>query len=337
MPEKTVVVGAGDISNAWLPLLKRERVEVLAVVDTCIENARGQIAKYRLGAEASTKLRATLRRQSPDFVLNLTPPEAHYRVTCEALRAGCHVMSEKPLASSMTQARKMVLAAEEAQRLIMVSQSRRWQPHHEAVRRSLRAGQVGELTTVDCDFYVGAHFGGFRDAMRSPLLLDMAIHHFDLARYLTGKEPLTVYAKEYNPRGSWFEGCAAAACVFELSDGVVFTYRGSLCAEGRHTSWNGDWRFVGTRGVIVRQGDRRSRGQQVDGGGAFYSRMKPLDMPAIPLRHTGMHAALRQMLGFLRGGRRPQTDCRDNIKSLAMVCAAVESARKDRPVPVTVL
>ena len=64
----------------------------------------------------------------------------------------------------------------------MVSQSRRWDAKHDVVQRVVTGGKIGDLTTINCDFYIGAHFGGFRDKMPSPLILDMAIHHFDLLR-----------------------------------------------------------------------------------------------------------------------------------------------------------
>ena len=87
--------------------------------------------------------------------------------------------------------------------------------------------------------------------MPSPLILDMSIHHFDLARYMTGLDPVSVYAHEFNPHGSWTQGDDAASCIFEMTNGVIFTYRGSWCAEGCPTSWNGDWRFVGDRGTSM--------------------------------------------------------------------------------------
>ena len=68
--------------------------------------------------------------------------------------------------------------------------------------------------------------------MDSPLLLDMAIHQFDLARMMTGADPEHVYTVEYNPHGSWYRGDAAASCIFEMSNGVVFTFNGSWAAEG---------------------------------------------------------------------------------------------------------
>ena len=331
--ETAVVVGAGGIAGAWFPPLVKEQVNVRAVVDLDLDRARARIKEFNLpDCQAATDLAAVLKQARPDFVVDLTVPEAHCAVTCRALKAGCHVIGEKPMAPSMAQARKMVATARAAGRLYMVSQSRRWDARHDVLRRAIAGGAVGELTTLNCGFYIGAHFGGFRDAMPSPLILDMAIHHFDLARCLGGVDPLAVYAREFNPKGSWYQGDAAATCVFEMTGGVVFTYRGSWCAEGCHTSWNGDWRVIGTKGTILYDHDQTPRGEAVAGAEGFHRPRRDIRMPKPTLKYPAMHGALREMLAFLRTGKTPQTVCTDNIKSLAMVLAAIESSRTGRRV-----
>jgi predicted dehydrogenase len=333
--EKAIVVGAGGISGAWFGPLVEEKVQVVGVVDLDLDRAKGRIAEYGLDCSASTDLKGALRKARPDFVVDLTVPEAHCKVTCAALKAGFHVVGEKPMASSMAEARRMVRAAEQSGKMYMVSQSRRWDVLHDVTRRTLAADRVGKLTTVNCDFFMGCHFGGFRDAMPSPLVLDMAIHHFDLARFLTGADPVAVYAMEFNPVGSWYKGDVSANCIFEMTDGVVFAYRGSWCAEGCHTSWNGDWRIIGDKGTLMYEHDKDPYGQVVARKTAdFNLPLKDLKTVRSPLKHLGMRGALREMLAFLRTGRIPQTECHDNIKSLAMVFAAMESARKARRVSI---
>jgi predicted dehydrogenase len=332
--ERAVVVGAGGIAGAWFPPLISEGVEVVGVVDLNLATAKSRIEEYGLACKASTNLKATLAATKPDFVVDLTVPEAHCKVTCAALAAGFHVVGEKPMAASMAEARKMVRAAEESGKLYMVSQSRRWEQRHGDARAALAKGSIGEITTINCDFYIGAHFGGFRDEMPSPLILDMAIHHFDLARYLTGCDPVAVYAKEFNPKGSWYKGDVAASCIFEMSDGVVFTYRGSWCAEGYHTSWNGDWRIIGSKGTLMCEKDADPVAQVAVGNDGFHRRLEEVEIASSKLTHAGMHGALVELLTFLRTGRKPQTECHDNIKSLAMVFGAIESAKKGRRVEI---
>jgi predicted dehydrogenase len=334
MSERVVVVGAGGISNVWFPPLIEEKVEIAAVVDLNLDAAKGQIEKYGIEAEASSDMKAMLKKHHPDFVLDLTIPEAHCAVTCTALRAGCHVIGEKPMASSMAEARRMVRASEETGKLYMVSQSRRWDKLHDKVKLTIDAGEIGTVTTVNCDFYAGAHFGGFRDEMPSPLILDMSIHHFDLIRFMTGLDPVAVYAREYNPKGSWYKGDAAASCIFEMSDNAIFTYRASWCGEGCDTSWNGDWRLVGDRGTLLYHHDQEPVGQAVDGDGGFYRPMRDVVISESPLQATLFHGGLLEMLNFLRTGKKPQTECHDNIKSLAMVFSAIDSSKKGRRIPV---
>ena len=332
--EKAVVVGAGGVSGAWFGPLKAEGVEVAAVVDLDRQRAEERIREFDLRAEASDDLAGTLRRAKPDFVVDLTVTEAHCQVTCASLRAGCHVIGEKPMAASMIEARRMVRTAEKTGRTYMVSQSRRWETKGDTIRRTLASGAIGRVTTVNCDFFIGAHFGGFRDEMDSPLILDMAIHQFDLARFFTGLDPLAVYAKEFNPSGSWYAGDASAACIFEMTDGAIFAYRGSWCSEGRHTSWHGDWRIVGEKGTLTYAADQDPSGQVVAGSEGFFRPLKDLVVQPSPLEHTSIHGALREMLAFLREGRPPQTECHDNIKSLAMVFAVMQSSRGSRRVKI---
>ncbi|MCY2929882.1 MAG: Gfo/Idh/MocA family oxidoreductase [Planctomycetota bacterium] len=332
--ERAVLVGAGGISNAWFGPLANEKVDVVGVVDIRKENAQAKIEQWKLTCLPTTDLKATLKATRPDFVVDCTIPEAHCEVTCTALKAGCHVIGEKPMASSMGEARKMVKTAEACRKMYMVSQSRRWEGKHDLVKRMVTGRKLGELTTANCDFYIGAHFGGFRDEMPSPLILDMAIHHFDLARFMTGKDPVAVYAKEFNPKGSWYKGDVAASAIFEMTDGVIFTYRGSWCAEGLHTSWNGDWRFIGDKGTLVYDHDQTPKGQIVVNKEGFFRQIKDMEMPAERVKFGGMHGALREMLAFLRKGTKPQSECHDNIKSLAMVFAVIESSRKGKRIPI---
>jgi predicted dehydrogenase len=188
---------------------------------------------------------------------------------------------------------------------------------------------LGRISRIDCSFYRGPRFGGFRDAMPSPLLGDMSIHHFDLARHLSGADPVSVYAAEQDPAGSWYTGAAAASAIFELSEGVVFSYAGSWAAEGLATPWAGEWRIVGERGTITLRGDEVQAELVGDDGSAV-----PADVPPAVLEHETQRESLRQMLTALRGGPVPVTECHDNIRSLAMVHAAIRSAALGRRVAV---
>ncbi len=335
--ERCVVVGAGSISGAWFPPLLEEKLHIVGVVDKFIGSAQTAVEKWKLSCPASDDLEKTLRETKPDFVLNLTIPEAHHEVCATAMRNGAHVIVEKPLTATMEEARDLLKISQQTGQMLMVSQSRRFDATHDLTHRVLESGQLGEITTLNCDFYMGCHFGGFRDEMTSPLILDMAVHHFDLARFFSGLDAVAVYAHEFNPKGSWYKGDVAATCIFEMNNGAVFTYRGSWCAEGMHTSWNGDWRFIGERGTVEMAKDLAPIGQVVKENHAdFNLPLKDVMIPAPRALFSAMHGGLREMLGFLREGTSPQTEAHDNIKSLAMVLAAIESSKTRQRVEIKI-
>ncbi|MEN6478135.1 MAG: Gfo/Idh/MocA family oxidoreductase, partial [Anaerolineales bacterium] len=278
---RAVLVGCGGISRSWLDAIApMPQVQLVGLVDLVRQNAEQRAAEYGLGdiyiGEDASAAFAALQ---PDVVFNCTVPAAHLPVTLAALEQGCHVLGEKPLADSMAAARTMVQAAEEAGRLLAVIQNRRYDPRIRRVQAAVRSGVLGPLTTVHSDFFLGAHFGGFRDHMEHVLLLDMAIHSFDQARLITGADPVSVYCHEWNPAGSWYDHDASAVAIFELTGGLVYTYRGSWCAEGMNTSWECSGRVIGPQGTLLWDGFDQIVGERVAATGSFISTLAPLDVP----------------------------------------------------------
>jgi predicted dehydrogenase len=282
-----------------------------------------------------TNLEHAIKAISPDFVVDVTSPEGHREVTTTVLGHGLPVIGEKPMATNLKEAKEMVRASEAAGKLYMVSQSRRYDGRLVAYRKLIEEN-LGQLGILNSDFYVGAHFGGFRDEMAHVLLVDMAIHTFDAARYLCQSDPISVYAEEFNPSWSWYQGAASATCLFEMKNGLRYTYRGSWCAEGLHSSWEGDWRAVGANGTGLWDGHGDPRGQIVDEPGGFHSKMKDVNEKSPPVT-GGIAGSLEEFLIALRTGRVPNGECHDNIQSFAMVCAAVESSNRGERVTIAEL
>ncbi len=184
------------------------------------------------------------------------------------------------------------------------------------------------MTTVNSDFYIGAHFTGFRAEMEHVLLLDMAIHTFDAARLISNADPVSVCCKDWEPKNSWFKNGSAAAAIFEMSEGIVYTYRGSWVAEGLPTTWACDWRIIGEKGTVKWDGAEKFEAQIPKEGKNLIRDYE--DVP-VPERDPGPYSdghcgAIREFVNCVRSGGTPETVCTDNIKSLAMVFGAIESA-----------
>jgi len=250
---RAVLVGCGRISAAWLRSAQAiDGLRVVGLVDLREGAARERADEYGLGdALVGADLEAALARAEPDLVFNCTVPAAHAEVAVAALRRGCHVLGEKPLADSLDAARRMIAAAEDAGRLLAVTQNRRYNRYVRRLQRLVRSGELGPLTTVDNDYAMAIRFPGFRIHLRHMELLELAIHHFDIARCITGADPVEVYCKEWNPAGSYYDHGAAVRAIFGMSDGLVFSYRGSVVAEGLDTDNEGAWRVTGQRGTAA--------------------------------------------------------------------------------------
>ncbi|MDD5704526.1 MAG: Gfo/Idh/MocA family oxidoreductase [Kiritimatiellae bacterium] len=328
---RIVQVGCGGISGVWLSAMRdRKDVEIVGLVDLSRENAAKRAEEYGFSKAAiGSDLEAMLVGTGPDAVFDCTLPQTHATVSTTALRHGCHVLCEKPMAETMANARAMLATAHDAGKTFAVMQNRRYIPGILALRRFLDSGAIGRVTTVHCDFLLAPHFGGFRDQMQHPLLLDMAIHTFDQARFLSRQDALTVLAHSWNPPGSWYAGDASAIAVFEMTNQVVYNYRGSWAAEGLNTSWECAWRFIGDQGSVTWDGGVAFKAQVVAERNGFIYKTRDVEVAfdaAVPAL-TGHAGCIGEFIDCVRAGRTPQTEGADNIKSLAMVHGAIAAAQ----------
>jgi predicted dehydrogenase len=251
-----------------------------------------------------------------DAVIDVTVPAAHPTVSIQALLRGLPVLCEKPLAETVRECLPMVAASEVSGKLLMVSQSRRYFRAGTAFGRQI--AELGPVGSLSCEFFKAPHFAGFRERMAEPLLVDMAIHQFDLARKLIGAEPVSVYCESYNPEWSWFDGNAAANAIFTFANGTRFAFTGSWCAPGQETSWNGRWRAVTAAGTATWDGDNPPVSE---GLGA--------ELPDEPEEIAG---SLAEFVHAVRTVTTPQSEVHSNVISVAMVEAAVRSAARGVPV-----
>lgn len=322
---RVVQVGAGEMGRAWLrTVAESSDVELVGIVDLDLDAARAGAAAAGLpDLPVDRDLAQLVERTSPDAVLDVTVPVAHHPVTMQALRLGLPVLGEKPAAQTVAEALSLTAAAEVTGELFMVSQSRRYNDQLVALRA--HAGLLGDVGMVSTSFARAPHFGGFREQMDDVLLLDMAIHAFDSARYLIGRDPVSVWCDSWNPSWSWYRGDAAASVVVEFEGGIRYRYDGSWCSPGAETSWNGAWRVSGSGGTALWSGDDEPTSDLDGTPGVAEPR------PSVGVEIAGSLAAFTRAL---RSGDRPDGEVHGNVMSLVMVEAAIASTRSGQRVMV---
>ena len=318
-PLKVIQVGSGGMGVVWLDLLTSSAdVDLVGLIDLDLDLAASALRERGLeGIPRARSITELLVSVHADAVVNVTVPAAHHAVNIEAMFAGLPVLCEKPIAPTVAQAISLAAASESSGMLLMTSQSRRY--YRSIARFRQLVSTLGAVGSITSEFFLAPRFGGFRDEMKYPLLVDMAIHTFDAARYVLGAEPTSVYCESFNPAWSWYAGDASAMAIFEFDSGARFSYSGSWCSPGSETSWNGQWRVAAHDGSATWDGETATTVCYAD-----TTRVAPAtidqDSPEV------IAGALAEFISAVRDGATPSAEVHSNILSLAMVEAAVQSA-----------
>ena len=319
---KVLVLGLGNFGHSWaaevLPRCEGY-AELVAVVDREKEKWQGideKISKF-------TDLETAIEETKPELVINVTPPGLHVGINEMLLRQNIGVLCEKPIADSYTGAVEMGIIYRAAGGFLMIGENYRY---HSVVRKAkeiLNEGTLGEIRRVSCHFshYHPDYSMFYHGTLAHPLLEDVSIHHLDLARYITGQEPLKVWCTEHPAEYCWYQKRPAdALLVTEMTKGIVFHYDGSLASPASTTDWNGDWEIRCDLGVLKISNQRIW----------IYTNDTVEEIPVVVESEDSRVMLLKEACMALREGRPGETDFADNFKSFAWLHMAIRSSEENR-------
>jgi predicted dehydrogenase len=332
---KIIQAGLGAMGGNWFKTIgATPGVETVACVDTNTDTLE-RLAQA--GQRCYISFEDALRNEQADAVLIATPPDLHEPVAVQAAEAGLHILCEKPLADTLDSARRMADAADAANVVLMVAQNRRHNPFIHTMSKLMREANYGQAGQVFVTFRQIFTRDSFRDDMAHPLLIDMANHHFDTIRCVLGEEPVGVMGTAWNPAWSRFKGAASAVVVFDYASGMRVAYEASWHTIDVDMTPNGcDWRIECERGVYACKNEIVYEGMRGDSAsGSLGSSLQPVQMVDMP--HQGGAYLLHEFMTAVREGKSPQTTGRDNLKTLAMVFAAVEAVDSGKRVTIAKL
>lgn len=294
---------------AVYPAMRQARgVRLVAVADLSPENLLSipdpDISTY-------TDFRRMLRQEQLDAVYVATRVESHTAVAVAALRSGLHVITEKPMADSVRECRRMLAEAEKAGRLLAVDFESRYVPGYRQVRDWIAAGRIGKVGAIHLEHFWDGHkvTGPLADRRRrfcdSSGCLDCGIHKLDLARYFNGGGTW----RDIRAYGAWFgekvRYAPHIAIMARLDTGVLVTVNASFAFTAyipqRLRSANFDGlAILGDKGVIVlHQAPDGQRHLQI------VSRTLEKTVPFVPHGHTSVITLL--LTDFARSIRRRES------------------------------
>ena len=333
---RLVQVGLGGWGFNWaqeiLPTVPL--IEPVGYVDIA-EAARKRLS-VELGVDRSlcfASLEEALEAGPCDAVLVTLPMTLHGPATRAALDCGKHVLVEKPFTETLAEAVPLVELATERRLTLMVSQNYRFYPASIRAADLAQGSELGELVAIGLDFRRHVASAGFRywDLLQ-PLLSDMAVHHFDLLRFVTGREAVRVSCRTWTPPDSRFTRPSSAFALIELAGGVLVSYRASIDSRGPDTAWGGEWAMEFVEGAV----DWATRGDM--GARLAMDRLSIRRLGAgeqaetlVPPPHIDRAGTTDAFARTILEGREPPrfSSGRDNLQSLALVEACVRSAEAE--------
>ncbi|MDE3074347.1 MAG: Gfo/Idh/MocA family oxidoreductase [Chloroflexota bacterium] len=191
-PLRVLVVGAGaNIWKAHARGLEAIDAQVVGVHDR--DQDRAAQAARLLGCPAAPDLSALLATEA-DLAVVLTPHPSHAEVAVRCLRAGLHVLVEKPLAVSVAEADRMVAEAERSGRLLAVALQHRTRREVREARRLIQEGELGQLQRADllatwprrASYFQTAPWRGTWEGEGGGILINQGQHDLDLLCHLAG-------------------------------------------------------------------------------------------------------------------------------------------------------
>ncbi len=317
------IIGCGAELDRYLETgLLSLRSEADFVACFSRRRARADAGAAKLNATPYDDLVALLADPSVEAVIVVTPHQAHYDITLQALAAGKHVLVEKPLATKLDDARQMIRAAEEAGLVLAVFENYHFFEPFLRARGMIEAGEIGPLVTLRYTRTVYLEGPWVREGWRqrgeaAGMLIDQACHYVDGLRVLAGEEIAQVAAFAARTRPD-----------FAAPDTIVLNFRfaSGLVGQGLMT-WGSQTPNRGAEAEVFGQ----------LGSLTVYQRPVGLvlhrrDLPAgqqvvIPLADYGESfvPTIADFLTAVRGEKEPRMTGLEGFRDLAVVAAAQRS------------
>ena len=321
---KIVLIGAGRIGRIHgRNAAANPRVELAGVVD--VVDAAAQALAKEHGVPVRT-LDDALADESVAGVIVASSTDTHLDYSLRAAAAGKAVFCEKPIDQDLTRAKSA--AKELARARLLLAFNRRFDPNFQALKAKLDSGAVGRLESLQITSNDPAPPPPSYVAVSGGLFKDMAIHDFDMARWLLGEEPVEVYAS-----GS----CLVDPEIGKLGDVdtarmVLKTAGGRLCviSNSRRSGFGYDQRIeaYASAGMVRADNVLESTVQAWSENGTAADKFQNffLDRYAEAYRREMEHFA------DILDGAAPSVGYADGVAALALAEAAAESSRSGKVV-----
>ncbi len=339
---KYALIGCGRISPNHIGAAVKLGLEITAICDAVPE--RMTIIKERFSLPDTiscyTDYREMLEREHPELTAIATESGRHAAIAVDCIRAGSHVIIEKPIALSLSDADRVIALAKQQNVLVCTNHQNRFNPSIQYIRRAMEAGRFGKLLhgtahirwNRGSDYYAQAPWRGTWE-QDGGALMNQCIHNIDLLRWIMGNEIDEVFAYTDNLIHPFIETEDLGMALVKFRNGsygiiegttnvypnnleetlYIFGENGTVKAGGKSVNRIEEWRFA----------DKLDDPETVRAACCE-------DPPNVyGFGHTPLYA---DMADAIRTGRQPYITGEDGRRALELVLAIYQSAAEGRPV-----
>ena len=319
------MAGLGGISGDWLDALTDvPDWELVAACDPDAGARRRLLAAGRLPeTNVFSELEIALRKFPEAAVLMLTPAENRFSAVRWCLERGHPLLTEKPMALDLGQARILAETARRHRVPYAVNQNYRYCSVARAVRELLEEDAVGPIAYVECSAHRLLKAYGYRARERDVMVFEIGVHYVDLLRYWLGCDVAAAQALAPSVPFNSHSSAAVFSALIEMESGQSASIFASRESRGQTDTYMGRWRLCGPGGSI----HVNDMGQ---GFGAYVDRdagETPQLVCAGSGTEDGFGPQLADFARHVRAGRPSETDCSDNLRTLAGCFAITEAYR----------
>ncbi len=325
---KIGLIGAGGISASHLDAYRTAGWEVIWICGRTRSKAESRAAEYSPSSRVTEDWRRVL--DDPEVgIVDLTPHPADRLPLIEAaLRAGKHVLTQKPFVLDLDDGERLVRLATDNGVRLAVNQNGRWAPHMAFMREVVRTGVIGEVVSAhtsvhwDHGWVAGTRF----DRIEDLILYDFGIHWFDFIVSVVGDRARSVFATSAHAPRQIAKAPLMAQAMVRLDYGQA-----SLVFDGSVSCGPRDMSFIaGTKGSVM------SDGADIGMQAVKLTTSAGVARPALKGQwfNDGFRGAMGELMCAIEEGREPLNGAAGNLRSLALVFAAVESRVAGREIKV---
>ena len=322
------VIGAGGIAASHLDAYRTAGWEVAAICNRTLGKAEARAREFAPAARVADRYEDVLADDSIDVVDIILHPADRMPIIEAALKAGKHVLSQKPFVLDLADGARLVHLARDKKLKLAVNQNGRWAPHMAWMRQAVQAGLVGDIIGA----HIGIHWnhgwiaGTPFEKMADLILYDFGIHWFDFVTSITGDRTRSVIATATRARGQSVTVPLLAQAIVHLDGGQAsLIFDGSTPFGPRDTTY-----IAGTKGSLFSDGP--DLGSQTVTLTTAAGRARP-DLEGTWF-NDGFRGAMGALLVAIEDDTEPANSAFENLSSLALAFAAIQSCRTGREISV---